>query len=48
VRSGGHNCVPNEDRVDFPPVLESGHSIAVVQGSPPNVGHAAHLRLQTR
>src|SRR5260370_32761302 len=28
----GHNCVPNKDRADFPPVLESDHTIAVVQG----------------
>ena len=27
----GHNCVPNKDRADFPPVLESDHTIAVVQ-----------------
>src|SRR5258708_19097193 len=29
----GHNCVPNKDRADFPPVLESGHTIAVVQAA---------------
>ena len=29
----GHNCVLNKDRADFPPVLESGHTIAVVQGA---------------
>ena len=32
ANGGGHNCVPNKDRVDFPPVLESDHTIAVVQG----------------
>src|SRR5258705_10123679 len=29
----GHNCVPNKDRADFPPVLKSDHTIAVVQGA---------------
>jgi hypothetical protein len=29
------NCVPNKDRADFSPVLESDHTIAVAQGSPP-------------
>src|ERR1700722_16310023 len=29
---GGHNCVPNKDRADFPPVWEFDHTpIAVVQ-----------------
>jgi hypothetical protein len=28
----GHNCVPNKDRADFPPVLKSDHTIAAVQG----------------
>jgi len=32
ANGAGHNCVPNKDRADFPPVLESGHTIAVVQG----------------
>jgi hypothetical protein len=32
VNSDGHNCVPNKDRADFPPVLESDHTIAAVQG----------------
>jgi len=32
ANSDGHNCVPNKDRADFPPVLESGHTIAVAQG----------------
>jgi hypothetical protein len=27
----GHNCVPNKGRADFPPVLKSGHTIAVVR-----------------
>jgi hypothetical protein len=26
----GHNRVPNKDRADFPPVLESDHTITVV------------------
>jgi hypothetical protein len=29
----GHNCVPNKDRTDFPPVWESDHTIAVVLGA---------------
>jgi len=32
ANGGGHNCVPNKDRADFPLVLESYHTIAVVQG----------------
>ena len=31
ANGGGHNCVPNKDRADFPPVLESDHTITVVQ-----------------
>ena len=25
----GHNCVPNKERADFPPVLESDHTIGL-------------------
>src|SRR5258708_38127114 len=32
ANGGGHNCVPNKDRADFRPGLESDHTIAVVQG----------------
>jgi hypothetical protein len=31
ANGGGHNCVPNKNRGDFPPVLESDHTITVVQ-----------------
>ena len=41
----GHNCVPNKDGADFPPVLESDHTIAVVQGAlRPTSGRAAYLK----
>jgi hypothetical protein len=36
----GHNCVPNKDGADFPPLLQSDHTIAVVQGLP-----GAHERI---
>jgi hypothetical protein len=26
ANGGGHNCVPNKDRADFPPVLEFSHT----------------------
>src|SRR5258705_11618391 len=45
----GHNCVPNKDRADFPPVLESDHAIAVVQGAlRPMSGVPRISRLRTR
>src|SRR6266481_4496964 len=45
----GHNCVPNKDRADFPPVLESDHTIAVVQGAlRPMSGVPRISRLRTR
>jgi hypothetical protein len=33
ANGGGHNCVPNKDRADFPFVWESDHTIAIVQGA---------------
>jgi hypothetical protein len=33
ANGGGHNCVPNKDRADFPLVWESDHTIAVVLGA---------------
>jgi hypothetical protein len=43
ANGGGHNCVPNKDGADFPPVLESGHTIAVVQGASPAQVRASNL-----
>ena len=39
----GHKCVPNKNRADFPPVLESDHTMAVCRGSPANVGRTANF-----
>ena len=33
ANGGGHNCVPNKDRADFPFVWESDHTIAIVLGA---------------
>jgi hypothetical protein len=36
-------AVPNKDGADFRPVLESGHTIAVVQGASPAQVRASNL-----
>jgi hypothetical protein len=57
ANGNGHNCVPNKDGADFPPVLLSDHTLAVVpkcracrvsQGCGLSLGRIAPIRVSPR